>query len=102
MVLFCLFLLSVCDVTNPNYGFGTSTNDDVSRLKKASDYADAQGIESVNYHDDYCYWATRSPYYDSYDCARIVDATGNLNWGTKNVDFSTGTGVAPAIIIQLN
>ena len=95
-----IFLLSVNEVTNDNYGFDTYTYSSNTRRAKGSDYAKAQGLYVYN-SGDYAgnsSWWLRSPYNYSAYYARSVNNDGNI--GISNVDF-TYYGVRPALWINL-
>lgn len=90
-----VFLLSEYEVTNPAYGFNSSTGYDEIRQLKSSDYAKSQGCyQNGDYNG--CWWL-RSPHYVSINYAWDVD--GN-SYGFDRVD-GTSYGVVPALWIAL-
>lgn len=98
-----IFLLSMHEVTNSEYGFNENVDSyDVARLKKTTDYAQSQGCFTSTASSilGNGYWWLRSPHFYN----------GNISWcvyyvdGTTN-DFGyvmhTNRGIVPALQIQL-
>lgn len=99
-----VFLLSVEEVTNPNYGFvNDHTTGDRARVRDASEYAMARGIyfnRNCHYSEsDYgraIYWWLRSPVASSAEM-RVINGGSLYGTNTK----TNMVGVVPAIKIQL-
>ncbi len=100
-----IFMPSLVDMTNPEYGFPTTVGDNSGRYFKATDYAMGTGcssfkptseIEKKKERNSYAW--TRSPqsYYDF--GMRRVDGQGGMSMST-NVDNSS---VAPIICLNLD
>ena len=88
-----IFLLSVWDMVNTNYGFSDYFEmNDAARLAKGSDYAKAQGLLVSEKYDGNSWWFLRSPC-SSYE-AGYVDCLGNTkaNYMVCHSDY----GIRPA------
>ena len=103
-----IFLLSVEEVTNSNYGFDAYNTCDSVRCRKASDYAQCQGIDTHNYeeseYDGNGYWWLRSPhhYYNSYGIYEVsIGFDGDINDSSSNYVSRSDVGVVPALRIML-
>lgn len=79
-----VYLLSIGEVTNPNYGFCENYSTySASRRVKASDYAHARGAWVNNSSNDFagnCYWWLRSPGTSTF-CAACVNSDGDVRMG---------------------
>lgn len=97
-----IFLLSAQEVRNTAYGFASSTStNDTARIKKTTDYAQAQGAytsTSTDYAGNGRWWL-RSPNYYNSNAARDVNFDGYVNRSDRAND--TSYGVVPALWIQL-
>lgn len=101
-----VFLLSVKDILNENYGFSKTAeaNDLKMRAKTPTDYAKSlgcsSGISSFNWGN--CCWLLRSPWDDggAWDTfTTIVNWNGNVDgWFNEYTD----TGIVPAIWIDIS
>ena len=98
-----IFLLSEQEVTNTAYGFASSTStNDTARRKKTTDYAQAQGADTMT-STDYAGnggWWLRSPAYESFGSAHEVNSFGNVSSYIGYVN-SVDRGVVPALQIRL-
>ena len=97
-----VFLLSVADVTNTEYGFPASTaTRDRSRWMFTSDYARAMGVgvstDGLNNSYGTGWWWLRSPN-NSKNGVRRVYGDGLVNYYTAN---TASHGVVPALWIRL-
>ena len=96
-----VFLLSYADVTNNDYGFKTSSGDgDTFRKKKATDYAQAQGMhtEQSGNNKGMAYWWMRSPSSSSSSREMYGRPDGKIS---ADGDIRCCSGMVPAIWIQL-
>lgn len=100
-----IFMPSLVDMTNPEYGFVTNTGDNAGRYFKATDYAIATGCSAYNptneidiKKDRNTYAWTRSPqsYYDF--GMRRVDRLGGMSMSTR-IDNAS---VAPIICLYFD
>ena len=96
-----IFLLSLNEITNSDYGFSTSgSSNDSARKKYRSDYADGRGVYTSS---GYTHYLIRTPYSEdsSYDKQnfRYVKEGGNPNNydGVGNSD----KGIVPALWVSL-
>ena len=94
-----VFLLSEYEVTNPAYGFSSSTGYGETRQLKSSDYAKSQGCYQNSGYNGSCWWWLRSPVCDDSDYAWRVYNNG-YSYYSGNVDNSYN-GVVPALWIAL-
>lgn len=85
-----IFLLSIDDITNEEYGFPTHQGETSTRIKKATDYAVAKGYE------DWYYLRTPSSVYP-YKVS-VVAEEGDIYWDDVS---HNGCGVAMAMWIKL-
>ena len=94
-----VFLFSVSEITNTEYGYSNNveTQDDF-RQKYASDYAKSQGCGIVN---GYCNWWTRSSVYSYRGYVRVCNADGSAGDWSYNAVYDTNNGVVPALWIKL-
>lgn len=97
-----VFLLSVQEFLNNDYGFYPLKNETNTRYSKPTDYAKAIGAyyyPSAGLTFQYCgtYW-TRSPLGASSNSSQTVNVTGEIL--TNNIT-STSTGVRPSIVIKM-
>ncbi len=95
-----VFLLSMDEVTNPDYGFSPST-DDTRKALNTGYVANGGEINSdlvyvAGSADD---WWLRSPGYGGNDCAIIVSDDGESGWDGS---VSNACAVRPAIHLNLN
>ncbi len=91
-----IFLLSYQELSNTEYGFGSSAD----REKQATDYAKCQGTYSPKnggYSGNGAWWL-RSPSYYQDNNAHRVSETGTVDLNTVSV---TSMGVCPALWIIL-
>lgn len=96
-----IFLLSVKEAINSEYGFAKTLTEDSARRKNITDYAKSQGARTCR-EDPYkgnIFWWLRSPtgYYSHY--TYLVDYSGVIN--SKYYIYSTGGCVLPALQIEL-
>ena len=100
-----VYLLSYKDVTNSAYGFSANADDvNVSRMKKTSDYAIANGaytsVSTQIAYNGNGMWMLRTPN-DSYThFIRECNDTGAVTDGGTNIT-NTFFGIVPAITITL-
>ena len=87
-----IFLLSISDTTNTNYGFTDNYERTPTREAKNTDYAKAQGAGNG-------YWWLRSPGRNSRGAAGVGDY-GGVNYDGSLVDDSRN-GVRPALNLNL-
>lgn len=87
-----IFLLSVQEITCPNYGFSTAAD----RLKKATDFAVAN-YAYANANEN-CNWFLRSPNYEAGKYITIISSSGLNNATTPN---TPSNGIVPALCIEL-
>lgn len=98
-----VFLLSVAESVNKNYGFSESFHEyDSLRRKKTTDYARAQGAYTSDATDSQGngWWWLRSPRNDNALNARGVYYDGYVS-GNRTVN-RTDCGVVPAICVKLS
>ncbi len=95
-----VYLLSVHDVTNGNYGFDNNTDNCVARQIKVTDFAIAKGVLYEEDKDNYrnCQWWLRSPSNDDSGHVRVVDYFGNVDYDF--IGFEIISGVCPAITLS--
>ncbi|MCR5698817.1 MAG: lipase family protein, partial [Treponemataceae bacterium] len=96
-----IFLLSLNEITNADYGFASSgSSDDIIRKKYRSDYANGRGVYTKS---GYAHYLIRTPYSEdtSYDKQnfRYVKEGGNPD----NYDGVTNTdkGIVPALWVYI-
>ena len=97
-----VFLFSLNDAVNSNYGFLDNFWEiDVKRQKKNTDYSKIQGayVSSIDNYQDNGYWWLRSPNYYYYNYARYVSRDGYMDYSAY-VNRTDG-GVVPALRICL-
>ena len=96
-----IFLLSLQELTNTEYGFDSEYNDfDLARVKKASDYSRCQGVYDYNSeHLDCAAFYTRSAHYYDYEYAWT--AFGKLFQRFENGVRMNSFGIVPALNIKL-
>ncbi len=103
-----VFLLSLEEATNPNYGFNNeySQRDYTLRAKYATDYAMARGVSfregyatQSSAHGRVNYWWLRSSVASSPYVRTVSGEYGDI--GTSGYTHNTTGGVVPAIRIQL-
>lgn len=92
-----VFLLSMYETTNPNYGYSAYNAFDKMRKKAVTDYGKCQG--SVIGENGYGYWWTRSPRSLINQHALVVYSDGGAYEGCSV--YNTAFGVVPAIYISL-
>ena len=91
-----IFLLSTQEITNPAYGFDSNTvTSDTARIKKSTDYAQSQGINTNNGNGN---WWLRSPSNNYNKMAGGIYFSGYIS--NNNIDFNS-LGVVPALQIKL-
>ncbi len=102
-----VYLLSIGEVVNLEYGFCDYNDEDesgsscVSRLMQTSDYAYAMGASMYEeYGDNACKWWLRSPGINNYN-ASIVDSYGSVNCSGVEVN-ADNYAVVPALHINLS
>ncbi|MGN0468983.1 MAG: DUF6273 domain-containing protein, partial [Acutalibacteraceae bacterium] len=103
-----IFLLSLNDITNKQYGFKSDSSqyDEARRTppEKTSDYSKIQGaiIDGFEYRDDYC-WRLRTASYIS-TSANIIYGGGSEGWGYGYgcKDILAFAGIRPAMRINVN
>lgn len=89
-----IFLLSVNELRNSDFGFDSDTSvEDTSRLGKGSDYALSQGLLYNDYYNS-AEWLLRSAGRNS-ECSWIVGSDGSFD-GHSYYVFHTCLGVRPA------
>ena len=100
-----IFLLSMNDVTNPNYGFQKYDVSDTARIRSVTDYALANGIWYSEGRGG-CWW-TRSPAGDGGKSVRYIASTderhfdgGDFSDNYKDAD-TYYYGVVPAMWVEL-
>ncbi len=88
-----IYLLSVSEVLNTDYGF----NSEFDRRVRGNDYARCQGLRQVTYEDYYgkSYWYLRTPNEDVNQMVWGVDEGGVVS--EKFYTFDTFMGVRPAM-----
>ncbi len=91
-----LFLPSYREVVNADYGFSTSENSHVSRVRSSTDYAKAMGVY-VDSSSGNPIWRLRSPYNLSAYGARLVYYDGYI---INDYVYRTGSGLLPAFRIN--
>ena len=96
-----IFLLSVQEITNENYGFPayTEAGTESHRIRIATDYAIATGAEQSYALDVGGSWWLRSPHYINY-LAHFISNIGGIDGYNSAVDICK-RGVVPALCIQL-
>lgn len=90
-----VFLLSMQEVTNSDYGFGNYLTADAARRKQTTDYSRAMGLYVGRGGDSQ--WWLRSPTYDGE--VRYASTYGYANGDVSN--HYTSVGVVPAVWIRL-
>jgi len=95
-----IFLMSLNELTNPDWGFAASAEaEDALRRRKATDYAIA---DSVFLGDKGVNWYTRTPYYKVKDKLSnkniVVNASGKVS--STVYSNSNETGIVPALRIR--
>ena len=96
-----VYLLSIEEVTNEDYGFSTSSNEDaVSRRALNTDYVKGQGAYTSTEYEGNGPWWLRSPGYISFDAA-YVGSSGNVSRIGDGV-YSDNFGVRPALHLNLS
>ena len=91
-----IFVLSLADSLDSNYGFSSTTSSDTARKAKYSDYAAARGIYTGA--NPYSWWWLRTP--GSYtDGACYVSYDGSISY--YNYVINTNVGVRPALKLNL-
>ncbi|MFA5235675.1 MAG: DUF6273 domain-containing protein [Bacilli bacterium] len=90
-----LFLPSYVDVTNTNYGFSSTISPSTTRVRQATDYAKALGLNAVSGNS---FWWLRSPDTLRSDYARRVRNDGNPS--LCSLVNKTYLGVLPAFRIN--
>ena len=96
-----IWLISTQEATKEEYGFNSGYNSvDSTRIKKVSDYAKCQGVDSSDNAEylDNGYWWTRSPFCQYGVFASYFSRDGKLN---NSGDYVSGSkyGVVPAMQI---
>ena len=90
-----VFLLSLNDITNPDYGFSASqTENDSARLRTFTDYTLSQGGRRFN-NAEYTIWYTRTAAAD--DFAYIGSYDGTV---ASLYTYWTGNAIVPALKIE--
>ena len=94
-----VFLLSMQEVTNSDYGFsGIFTDYDIARRKKSTDYAQSQGCYvDVEYSDGISCWWMRTPWGASDKSAEVVYYSGAAGYA-YDTKYNL-CGVVPAMRI---
>ncbi len=87
-----VFLLSVDDVVNKDYGFSSYDSSSITRVTSGTDYAKVQGLFSTG-------WRLRSPGLSSLDASYITPKGAIDNFTSVGYIF---WGIRPAIKIDLN
>ena len=93
-----VFMASVYDVTNPEYGFSSNTTSDLSRRFKASDYAECMGASSESARNGNVYMWLRSSYNSYYFGMRRIGVDGELAINSSVWHSS----VAPGIVVNIS
>ncbi|MCQ2582983.1 MAG: DUF6273 domain-containing protein [Treponema sp.] len=102
-----VFLLSVKESVNPDYGFPAydwyknnpnKEKEDDTRIRFPTDYAIAKGAKSSDVEGQGGYWWLRSPNYYNGDEVRCVDDSG-FSYSIAHV-HDTSMGIVPAITIE--
>ena len=96
-----VFLLSLQEATNSEYGFGAYSEEDSTRIRVTTDYAKATGAYQGDPSKGYGgWWWLRSPEYRE-EGAQVINHNGiaAINMG-YNVSDADG-GVVPALSISL-
>ena len=99
-----VFLLSVAEVTNTNYGFSSSrstTENDVNRIRIPTDFALATGASYVNNASFYGgSWLLRSPFHDGRgQTSQNITTNGRFVYGGSPI-ARTDTMVVPALWVE--
>ena len=98
-----VFLLSVAEVTNTNYGFSSSlstTENDVNRIRIPTDFALATGASYVDNASFYGgSWLLRSPFHDGKG-QTSQNITSNGRFFPEHPVAWTGTMVVPALWVE--
>ena len=104
-----IFLLSLDDIKNTDYGFSSDYNEqDMNRRCAPTEYAVAQGIyqdteadasDRTADGDAPCFWWLRSPGQGQNRAARVLNTGDVDNWG-RIVNYDS-VGVRPALWINL-
>ncbi len=97
-----VFLLSIQEVTNAEYGFSTSVKaEDVQRERKSTAYAQCQGVyvSTGKNRNSNGWWWLRSPNCHDNKYARDVNSSGSADRYTF-VNMTQG-GVLPSLYIKL-
>jgi|GEM_PF-4291822 hypothetical protein len=92
-------LLSVEEASSSDYGFLPSGEKDPKRSAIATDYAIANGVETVEVARELkCVWWLRSPGFTTYNASRVY-YDGYLNESGKKTD-NEGFGIRPLIKVK--
>lgn len=91
-----IFLPSIKELTNSEYGFKLYNENDDLRMKKGTDFAKATGA-SQGKNDEGCVWWTRTPSMRSDDAVR-VNFDGRI-WGGNSVNLKNH-GIIPALCLN--
>ncbi len=95
-----IYMISVSEASNPEYGFSTKSGPDLARRVKATDYAECMGITSSKGNDTFAketYLWTRSPYQTFLFGMRRFGPDGEIN-----VNSSVWhTDVAPGFMMNI-
>ncbi|MBO7613756.1 MAG: hypothetical protein J6Y30_09805 [Treponema sp.] len=89
-----VFLLSLDDATEEDYGFAPAGNEDVHRIRRPTDYAAAMGITLSIFEERGCNWFLSNPRdsmgaYGIDDCGKVSD---------EHLVFPLG--VVPAVYVE--
>ena len=94
-----IFLLSYNEVTNNAYGFSSNSSEyDIARGAKSSEYAKCQGLVQFSLEPPYfgnTNWMLRTPGIDSAAIC-VVDAEANVE-RSGGVEYTTRYGIRPAL-----
>ena len=101
-----VFLLSIEEVTNQDYGFSSDSDEyDNARCKKTTTYAEAKGAYADSYMEEYEYnkngfWWLRSPDHDTYGAALVTycGCVSKSGISVANIDCA----VCPALHLNLS
>ena len=100
-----VFLLSIDEVTNPDYGFSSdSDEEDNARCKKTTTYAKAKGAYADSYTEEYNgngKWGLRSPGCGA-DISASVSFTGYVYCGGSDLHDASSDAVCPALHLNLS
>ena len=92
-----IFLLSEQEVTKSEYGFTTS---DVTRIRKATDFAKACGVSSSSDGYEGGYWSLRSPSSSDGSGYNFIGDRGLATQPFRSYVDDTRDGVCPALVVQ--